>query len=62
MLLFSEFLDDGSMSKKETAGDALKDGLADRKPLCNPWEKGVTQTPRKVFVAPHDNGGMKDGE
>lgn len=60
--MFGYIVDIDNMKEKEMAGDPLKDGLSERKPLQDAWERGATQTTRKAYVAPHDNGGMEDGE
>lgn len=59
--MFEVIVDIDNMKGKEMAGDPLKDGLSERKPLQRPWEKGMPQTSRQAYVAPNDNGGMEDG-
>jgi hypothetical protein len=35
---------------EEPKCDCVKEGLADKRPLFDPWEKNQTQSPSEVYV------------
>lgn len=48
------------MERPPLENDPLKDGVSERRPVMDPWEKHETQAPSRVHVKPYDKENSDD--